>query len=503
MLCTLMAVFCVIRKKFLDRVFQVGELAALAEMFAQWYLIVAGDQGRNGIFHCEARIYAFPRTDAAAIRQSLAEKLPDAEFSQPDPDELQVIGPATSVDVDPDLSIWREVLSNRRLEHVCLLLRMTVRGPIGRGSNRGESTTTLVICGMPSGGALLAKAIWSLGRDERRQKLFGLAAWPNEQKLLEAFESYVAERAQGRRGNEARRALDSMGPNCTPLFVSHANERKIMRITRQLAEHPDEHGLVSFLRRLGIALLSCAVFATIAIVDRDSLLIAALSGIAAAYMLKNAASIVWQKVRRVQRYYRAMRSGLGALYSGPIEYRECDLVNDKTPSLLKYSAEVEAAGASHVCDLQIVSARGTRDGNRFYALGDARVSIGLIRATAINSYFPAMPVAIVSTRFKDGRRHFTMTRPVYRKRSRPEISGRCLIEDEGIDELLALHRREVDRLIDAGAVPVPPQRTAAGLIDEMRREHEENRAAWSKSPYSWGDAVHEAFGICRREYRPR
>jgi len=85
---------------------------------------------------------------------------------------------------------------------------------------------------------------------------------------------------------------------------------------------------------------------------------------------------------------------------------------------------------------------------------------------------------------------------------RRDITRRCLLNEGGIDELLALHRRHVEKLIAEGAVPVAPPMTAAAILDEMRQDFEENREAWQKSPYSWGDALHDAFKICRRDARP-
>ncbi|HUE17037.1 MAG TPA: hypothetical protein VMR25_22860 [Planctomycetaceae bacterium] len=67
---------------------------------------------------------------------------------------------------------------------------------------------------------------------------------------------------------------------------------------------------------------------------------------------------------------------------------------------------------------------------------------------------------------------------------------------------MALHRRFVDKLIADGAIPMPPPKTPAALLNHLRQLHEEGREAWQRSPYSWGDAVHDAFKLCRRDARP-
>ena len=115
-------------------------------------------------------------------------------------------------------------------------------------------------------------------------------------------------------------------------------------------------------------------------------------------------------------------------------------------------------------------------------------------------HFPPMPLLIISTRFADGRRHITLNHPQYRKATRPTNTVRCLLTNGGPHETWALHRKHVDRMIAAGAVPVPPPTTPAQVLALQLEEFEESRATWHKVPYSWSDAFHDAFKICRREF---
>ncbi len=98
-------------------------------MLRRWSLIVSGDQGPSNLVYCEARVYCFPRPDREALRLSLFARLPGAVFPECDPDELHVTGPPTSVTDPPDLSVWRKVLGDARLGHVCVLLRMRIAEP--------------------------------------------------------------------------------------------------------------------------------------------------------------------------------------------------------------------------------------------------------------------------------------------------------------------------------------------------------------------------------------
>src|SRR5262249_39668973 len=127
--------------------------------------------------------------------------------------------------------------------------------------------------------------------------------------------------------------------------------------------------------------------------------------------------------------------------------------------------------------------------------------LATMRAAETLLYFPASPILVLSTRFKDGKRHWTMNRARYRKPTRPEFTGRCLTKEAGLEDLLDVHRREVRKLVDAGRVIEPPETTSAVVLARMKREHDEAREAWYKAPYSWMDAIHEAFKICRKAYR--
>jgi hypothetical protein len=275
-----------------------------------------------------------------------------------------------------------------------------------------------------------------------------------------------------------------------------------MRTVRFRTELPDEHGLAAFLRRFVGRLIAAAALATLAFVLRDRLVTAAFCTVAAIYLLYSAGAVAWRKIRRVRRYHTAMRRGLGQLYSGTIDYQPTDLSDDRIPTLLKSTKEIEALGGHHVCDVTATSERGIPRSQRHYAVGDATAVVGLLEETKNHLYFPARPAIVILTRFKDGHRHYTLNQPIHRKSSRPQITRRCLLNGGGIDEQMALHRRFVDKLIADGAIPMPPPKTPAALLNHLRHLHEESREAWQRSPYSWGDAVHDAFKLCRRDARP-
>jgi hypothetical protein len=362
-----------------------------------------------------------------------------------------------------------------------------------------NGTTTFVFCGAPAAGAILVKALWVVGFDQSVQLLYRMAPWIPQAKLLEAFDLYQKQRVAGTPQEGAKWSYNLFGKEACHIFNARSTERNVLWITRHWAEMPDDRGPAAFARRLVLPLSAFACCLAIAIVCRDSWETTIVASMAAFFAFLWAARIVWKKAWRVIRYYTAMRRGLGQLYSAPIHRKQIDLSADKSPSLLKCSVEVAALGAQHLCDASIETARGVLDGNRIYTLAESTIALGLLRKTENYLIFPPRPILLVSTRFRDGTRHYTVNKPLYRKRSNPKTTRRCLLSEGGISEVLALHRRHVDKLIAAGAVPLLPPNTPAQLFEQMRHEHEESRKAWQKSPYSWGDALHDGFKVCRRE----
>jgi hypothetical protein len=494
-------IFCISRKQLLDRALDLDELSALADMLRRWYLLCAPDSEEPGKVHCEARIYAFARTEREAIREALLARLPEIAIDAADPDELGLIGSTQKADRPVDISPWRAVLSEPLFGHACLLLRLTLDGPVyGFNHSTGRGRTTFVFCGQPANGVMLVKAIWSIGSDESMHLVYRGVAWDEERKLLDAFEVYLGQCTLGPRESAASLAFNHFGQEGSHLFRARRDERLVMWLTRHRAEMPDDRGPTGFARRLTLPLLLAACCIAIAALNQNSLPVTVLSCGTAAYLIYSAGRIAYRKMQRVCLYYTRMRAGLGALYSTPVAYEQIDLSDDETPTLRKASMELVALGARHVCDVKITTSKSVYDGNRIFALDGATVSVSLLRKTENLQLFPPRPSLIFTTRFANGHRHVTLNKPLYRKSSRPQVTARCVLKEVAPEELLSLHRRHVDKLIAAGCIPVAPPDNAAAVLAHLRMEHEEGRQTWQTSPYSWGDAFHNAFKICRREY---
>jgi hypothetical protein len=327
------------------------------------------------------------------------------------------------------------------------------------------------------------------------------APWIHETRLLEAFDLYVEKSVSESRDAAAAEAYRYFSGQCPQLFLSLGDQRRVMRFVRRLVETMDERGPAAFARRFGIPLLSAVGFSALivfCVIDFPALLIPCMIG--AVLGLIVATRVAWMKLGRIYRYYTRMRKTLGTLHSAPIEYQEIDLSTADNPMLLKHSTELQDLGARHICDLSFKSALHSDHRARYYVTNDAIIAVGLLHKTETNFYFPARAVLLISTRFKDGRKHFTSNTPEYRKLRRATVTRRCILDAGGAEEVLLAHRRRLDKLQSTGAVPVPPPTTTRALVERLTEQHNETRELWKKSPYSWGDAIHAAFKVCRREY---
>lgn len=489
------------RPQFLDRVMTIEELHELTDMLRQWYRIAAAMRpGEQGYCLCDAIIHTFPRPDREAICDALSARLPGASIDQSDPDELRIVSPLRKVTESADVEVWRHVLAEPLLAHACVILRFTIHGFVHEPRGAPLSGSTFVFCGAPApGGALLLKAIWPVDLDEQMALMYRYAQWPSESEFLAAFETYLFAAKMSGELAAGERSFAMFRKN-EPVFMTRVEHRLARWFLRMWAELPDDHGPLAFARRLILPLIVAIglALAALALPPRNAVLRPACAIIAVLLALL-ALRVAWTKARSVRQYYTAMRRGLDKLYSQPVTHTAIDLSDDQTPTLLKYSGELHVMGAVHLGDISITVAGSTFDSNRTYALNDMAISVGLLRKTENLVMFPPMPILFLTTRFAGGQRHITVNRLMYRKRTVQHITAKCL-KTSRLDELIALHRCEVDKLIATGVVPAPP--VAERLIEQMAGDFEEGRGLWRRRPYSWMDAIHEVFRVPRREYRP-
>jgi len=303
-----MGIFCITRKQFLDRLMDMDELTAMTDMLASWYSSRTTN-GVSGTWHCEARIYCFAHSERERILNSIQARLPGAGIDSSDPEELHIIGASTGAGQDPDLSVWNVILSDSSAENLCVLFRITFAGDVfGLGRKLSHGQSTIVLCGTPVSGQLLVKAIWHLGYDERMQSVYRAAAWRLEPQFVEALDAYLLNRREHR-------------DDCAPapaqlrrLLQTERQERKVMLLTRHIAELPDERGPAAFAVRFGGPLFAAIVcFAVIPFLGHGMPRLLVRLALLGPVMLGIAAWVAVKKLLQIRRYCNRMRGNMGKL----------------------------------------------------------------------------------------------------------------------------------------------------------------------------------------------
>lgn len=496
-----MALFTIARKKYLDRLFTVDELSAMVEMLRLWRLEKSPGCESEVQVDVECRISWFPRPQRESILNALRPRLPEANSDVSDPDEIKLMARTQSLAGEIDLALWRECLAEPLLKQACLVLRITFAGPLrSPDGSGGNAKTIFVMFGSAVDGAFLMKTIWKFNGNPVEERIYRLSIWHPQDRFLEAFEFYLRQCTLGPRSSAASLALRQFPNSKDPLFVSSRHLALALWLMRRRCEPPGEHGPAVFARRLGVpALIAAALIAVSLIVELPLPALVLLLTIAG-LSLWVAARVILIKLKRVRIYFNGMRQALGILHTQPVLFQLADLSNNQEPSFLKCCHELLAMGAEPVCDFTITTARGVLDAHRMFRLGTHSVVVGVLRKYETFEHFPGIPTIRLTTRFEDEWPHGTVNQPIYRKLHSSNSSCRCLVDRGGVDETVALHFRHVDRLIAAGKVPSPPPSNPQQALKELEDEHALGNEFWKKFPYSWGDALHDAFKYCRREY---
>lgn len=492
--------FCITRQQFLDRIFTADELAALVEMLRLWRL--GQSRGCEGevFVQLECRISWFARSQMPAIQNALGPRLNGLKIEVSDPNEIRINGRRQCIAEEIDLTILRECLNEPLLSHVCLMLRLTFSRPLNRiDGTTSNARTTFIFFGSPMNGTFLAKAMWKSDDDSALERVYQAANWDEDAPILSAFEFYLRQCTLGSRESAAILAIKQVPKVESMLFTPSRQSKVTTWLIRQLAEMPDDREVGAFIRRFGAPLALGVGIILISLMPSISIEVAILLLLAAGIMLFVSARVLLQKFTHVKTYHSRMRETKNALYSNPIIFMVIDLRDETTPSFLKCCRELEEIGATRICDYSIMTGNGLFDGNRRYAFGSHSVTVGLLRKFGKHAHFPALPVLSIFTKFQDGWIHRTFNHPIRRRNHNPNQSIRCLAERGDLHEMIDFHLRHVDKLIAGGKAPAPPASTGHTVQEEHEKIHEQGKELWSKYPYSWKDAVYDAFKLCPRE----
>jgi len=498
------------RPKFTDRHLDPQHLWAVAELWRGGPSI--SGFLKSGVYELNTEIWGFARHDTTALRAAISSASPDLVFDSDNPDFLIVRGRFTDLVQPATLAPWLEPLLCPACSGLFLVLRIRVCDSAPSAGHPPKTTQTLALGGTPDQGKFLLKASWHLGNLPIAEHIGRSAPWEHEAALLRAVDAFLSTFSRHPAASpgspqfdaaitDAQLAAWHVAGAIGPTFLSRPKEHLSDFIARYIAEFPDDHSPVAFVRRCVIPLLLLLTGGYFwlnlpaGVSFRPFLTALAALGI---YLLGR---VFYLKGKRIISFHRAMNRGLRDLYAHDISVDKIPLepAFESNPTCRKYSAEIQAIGAKHCYDFRITAKSKHQSAQRLFYLPDqnAYVTLSIMTRTGSFDQWPALIIWHISTPFEDGTRLATTNTAGYKKQRMPKSLGRA---HSGIDdpaELLALHTAHVRRLIEKGNVPkvVDPDDYPA----MVRSEYEEARTFYARRViYTWSDALHQAFEIVRK-----
>jgi hypothetical protein len=492
------------RRSFPDRLLNGDDLDALADVWFSWYGDARAKEPTGGVGHhrVEGRLWGFPRPDGDGLEQILvravaASGMDGLSVARPDPDTLTAATPLAELEQPCSLAPVLACFSAPELDGLPLMLRLGLhdwRGPTDGPPLAGGS---LVICGQLAQGRLRLKGIWPAGLVAEHEGLYEKARWAEEEALLRFLDGAPAPPASAG-------VLAVLGPQRSQRY-HHWLLSRFYRV-------PGQKKLPAFLGRVGFfaALFAASVAVLFVLRPSNSLTFGAMVVAvgAAAGSLWGLGFVVWRQAREVGSHYVNMRAALRRVYARQVRFLPIDLAAVGAlpdPHAAKYAAEVEALGGRHYLDVtHDPPPSGTSYIRQFALPEDATyVSLLLLYGTS-NGFvlFPARATLMVTTYFDNGERLTSSNSGMgYRKKLDPRVTARSYDDAEDPADLLARHRRELERLLGEGR-RVQPLMGPEELLRRIERDHEEARERLARYGYwRWGDALRQTFGLIRPEYR--
>ncbi len=510
------------RKQFRDDQLGAVELRGAAEAWRCTYLLTC-ERIRNRTpradVRLEAIVWGFPRRDAERLLARVDSQLRPIGFTCTlrDPDTIEVVGPAAFVHYECDVTGWMRLLAIPELAGLCTCLRLAVAVP-------KHGSFPLVLFGVMRDGGLRLKASWEGAAED----LFLKAKWHHQGALNAAIawyaHGYNAVQLQQNEPDWKVVTLSYAGGATgatDPMKIARstlARDKSISfsRGTHQVVgfflwlwyDRPGQRSLPAFLGRMAIGAV-ILVFGAIGAIDARAN--AVLRAILVALSLLGGlllARVIWMKCRTIVRYHAAMGKSLAKLYSAPSEHVRSDFAPEmfaSDPMIAKFTADLAEIGGEHCYDFRVISAADAKHHSRLFLFPQHQTyfSVGFMAATKSFSIFPARPMFVLQTFFADDSRLFSTNSGHGYRKARPELKVIARYWDGVVDvrDMLDRHVRVLERLKREGRNPTLPP--AESMMQKMQDQFEEKRRLMGdgRSPFTWGDALHEGFGIIRAEYR--
>jgi hypothetical protein len=490
------------RRHFPDRLLDGKDLDALADLWFAWYDEVRAQAPSGGVGHhrVEGRLWAFPRQDGDRLERVLAGAVAAGgvaglEVGRPDPDTLTAATPFFDLRQPCTLAPLLTCFAAPEFDGLPLMLRLSLHDWRGEPDDGPPlAGGTLVICGQPAQGRLRLKALWGAGLVAEHEPLYERARWNEEDLALRAL--------------DGGQTIPPAPPTAPTFLGPRGAQRRQHWVLTRLFELPGQPKLAAFLGRAGFfaGFFGVALAVLFGLRPRGYLLAATVGF--ATVALTGLGYVVWKQARKVVDHYVHMRAALKRVYSRIVRFIPVDLAAVGAwpdPHAAKYSSEIEALGGRHYFDLTHDPPPTGTSYIRAFAVPQEHtyVSLLLLYGTP-NGFvmFPAKATLLVTTYFDgDERLASSNSATGFRKKLDPRVTMRHFEGAEDPATLLARHRREVQRLLGEGR-RLAPLMGPEELLRRLERDHEEARHLVQRYGYwRWGDALRQAFGLVRAEYR--
>lgn len=493
------------RDKFLDRLVGEEELHAFASLWCGWHaewIASRSPLAANSSVHATVRFRGFGSADAPRVCEAIGRAVggdPPAQHHETIQLTVHSVAPGARSIIVP----WALLLATPELNGLCIEVRLVIENRRTMAGNPLVSRNTLILWGLVTEGRLLVKAIWPVSYPEDAERIYRHTVWDGETDFIAALDSFLPfSSAPATAAMAAEQTYLTFIRRHKHLFGTVGHTRAVNVLVRFLVEAPRDHGLGSFLARLGLTLGGAASAACLAFVARENPPIEAMFVLLCIGALILAQRVVWAKMRRIVRYKRAMSRGLGKLYAGELKYEKLDKDSsgfDTSPTGRKYTSDLLDARARHGADFKI---GGVDSVNRLFLLEDGCTYclLGMLTRTSNYLMFPARPVLMLVTDFEDGHRLATTNGSGHRRTVLTNVTNRCLPYETNVAVLMDRHAQHVERLRSEGRKPSPAD-VERYFVREREVFEETRRRLVGRSPYTWGDALHEGFKMVRREYR--
>lgn len=417
------------RERFPDVPMSADMLDAAAELWLSWYRLarIEAPEEQRPFHRVEAFVWSFPRPRAESLQQLVARQVETSQLADSNADDnssataqiqkanngpQQASSPLLTVErPNPDtLSVatpWLEFSHACRLSLVSnsfmddafgglpMMLRITVAEYGNQPRLKPALSRTLVLCGKWTAGTLIVKAIWTASTFETEDRIYAKAPWALESRFLDDLETF-------RRSGQVNRGWETE-------FAPQVQARFADRIVRSFVIVPGQPKLRVFMKQviLFLAILLAGLFVlSLRLVHPLQLLFGiALTGGSAFVLLY----ITYFRIWAIGKRRSLMQQSFKLLYSRPLSLIPAKLVDlgmEDDPSLLKFSAELEALGCQHCGDLISESHEESFAVHRHYILPAERtfLSLGITVAAKSLKFFPGTANLVSSSYFDDDHR---------------------------------------------------------------------------------------------------